>query len=61
MYVSKDVLNRYLVHSRAENSLKSAINVVFFSLCILVDMPMWGATAPRPPPPGYATGYIVTL
>ena len=52
VYVSKDVLNHYLVHFSAFNSLKSAKNVVFFSLCILVDMPMREAIAPLP---GYAT------
>ena len=41
-YVSKDVLNHYLVHSSAFNGLKSAKNVVFFSFCILVNMPMGG-------------------
>ena len=37
---SKDVLNHYLVHSSTFNDLKSAKNVVFFSFCILVGMPM---------------------
>ena len=45
MYVSKDVLNHYLVHSSTFNDLKSAKNVVFFSFCILVDMPVEGAIA----------------
>ena len=44
IHVSKDGLNHYLVHSSAQNSLKSAKNVVFFSFCILVDIPM-GAVA----------------
>ena len=41
-YVSNDVLNHYLVHSNAKNSLKNAKNVEFFPFCILVDMPMGG-------------------
>ena len=49
VYVSKGVLNHYLVQCNAFNSLKSAKNVVFFSFCILVDMPMGqGAIAPAP-------------
>ena len=40
IYVSKDVLNHFLVHSIAKNSLRSAKNVVFFLFCILVDRPM---------------------
>ena len=47
---SKDVLNHYLLHSSAFNGLKSAKNVVFFSFCILVDMPMGGGYSPPPPP-----------
>ena len=38
----KDVLNHYLVHSSSFNGLKSAKNVVLFSFCILVEMPMGG-------------------
>ena len=38
----KSVLNHYLVHSSAFNGLKSVENVVFFSFCILVNMPMGG-------------------
>ena len=61
VYVSKDVLNHYLVHCSAFNSLKSAKNVVFshsafWSTC------QWGggggvggAVAPHPFP-GYAAG-----
>ena len=42
-----------LIHSSARNSLKSAKSVVFFLLCILVDMQMRGAIAPfLPRPPG---------
>ena len=41
IYVSKDVLNHHLLHSSAFNSLKSAINVVFFSFFILVIAPSW--------------------
>ena len=41
-YVSKGVLNHNLVHANAFNGLKSAKNVVFFSFCVLVDMPMGG-------------------
>ena len=52
IYVPKDVLNHYLVHSSSLSGLKSAKNVMFFSFCILVDMPRGGAIAP---PPGYAT------
>ena len=48
-YVSKNVLNHYLVHSRAQNSLKSAKNVVFFPFCILVDISMGGGYSPPPP------------
>ena len=44
--ISKDVLNHYLIFSSAFNGLKSAKNVVFFSFCILFDMPMRGAIAP---------------
>ena len=55
VYVSKDVLNHYLVHSSAFKGLKSAKNVVFFSFCILVDMPMGGGLQPPRPPPGYTT------
>ena len=50
IYVSKEVLNHYFVHSRAINGLKSAKNVVFFPFCILVDIPMEGAIAPPPAP-----------
>ena len=56
VYVLKDVLNHYLVHCSACNSLKSAKNVVFFTFCILVDMPM-GVYSP-PGPLGYATGCV---
>ena len=42
IYVSKDVLNHYLVHSSAFSSLKSAKKVMYFSFCILVDMPLGG-------------------
>ena len=38
-----------LVHSSAFNCLKSAKNVVFFSFCILVNMPMGGYSSPSPP------------
>ena len=56
MYVSKNVLNHYLVHSSAFNGLKSAKNIVFFSFCILVNMPRSGSySLPPPAPPGYAT------
>ena len=51
IYASKDVLNHYLVHSSAQNSLKSAKNVVLFSFCILVDMPMGGYSPPPHPLP----------
>ena len=50
MYVLKDVLNYYLVHSSAFNCLKRATNVVFFSFCVLVDMPMGGGAIAPPPP-----------
>ena len=41
-------INHFLVHSSPKNSLRSAKNVVFFLFCILVDMPIGGATAPHP-------------
>ena len=47
--VLKDVLHHYLVHFSAFSDLKSAKNVVFFSFCILVDMPMGGRGGYRPP------------
>ena len=47
-YVSKGVLNHNLVHANAFNGLKSAKNVVFFSFCVLVDMPMGGGYSPAP-------------
>ena len=37
IYVSKDALNHFWVHSSAKNSLKRAKNVVFFLFCVLVD------------------------
>ena len=49
IYVSKDVLNHYLVHSSAFNGFKSVKNVVFFPFCILVDMPMGGYSPPATP------------
>ena len=58
MYVSKDVLNHYLVHSSAFNSLKSAKNVLFFHSAFWSTYQWGGVIAPRPPsppPPGYAT------
>ena len=42
IYVSKDALNHFLVHSSTKNSLRKAKNVVFSLFCILVDMPMGG-------------------
>ena len=48
----KNVLNHYLFHSSAQNSLKSAKNVVFFLFCILVDLSKGGLA----PLPGYAAG-----
>ena len=44
IYVSKDVLNHFLVHS-------SAKNVLCFLFCILVDKSMKGLTPPPTPPP----------
>ena len=55
MYVSKDVLNHYLVHSSTFDGPKRAKNVVFFSFCILVKLPMGGGSYSPPAPPGYAT------
>ena len=55
IYVSKDVLNHFLVNSNAKISLRRAKNVLYFLFCILVDRPMkklW-----PPPPPGYAIEY----
>ena len=60
-YVSKDVLNHYLVHSSAFNGLKSAKNVVFFSFCILVDMPMGGGGGAVAPPAPLVTLLAVTV
>ena len=57
-YVSKDVLNHNLVHSSTFNDLKSAKNVVFFSFCILVNMPMGEGLWPTP---GYATEVNIVL
>ena len=65
IYVSKDVLNNFLVNSSPKNSLERAKNVVFFLFCILVDKPMGrgggggggGRAIVTPAPlPGYATG-----
>ena len=56
MYVLKDLLNHYFVRSSAFNSLKSAKNVMFFSFCIFVDMPMGGGSYNAPP--GYAIAII---
>ena len=56
MYVSKDDLNHYLVHSSAFNGLRSAKNVVFFPFCILVDMPMGGGGEGYSPPPSLWRG-----
>ena len=39
MYVSKNALNNFLVHSRAKGCLRSAKNVVFLLFCILVVAP----------------------
>ena len=40
IYVSKDALNHFLVHSITKNSLRKAKNVVFSLFCILVDRPI---------------------
>ena len=48
MYVSKDPLNHFLVHSSAKNSLRRAKNEAFSLVCILVDRPM-GEDIARPP------------
>ena len=42
IYVSKDALDHFLVHSSTKNSLRRAKNVVFSLFCILVDRPMGG-------------------
>ena len=55
IYVSKDALNHFLVPSSAKkNILRSAKNVVFFLLCILVNKAIGreGAVASLP---GHAT------
>ena len=39
IYVLKDALNHFLVHSSAKNNLRRARNVLFFLFCILVDRP----------------------
>ena len=54
MYVWKDALNHFLVHSSSEK-LKTG---VFFLFCILVDRPM-GGQKPSPPPYGYATARFI--
>ena len=58
MYVSKDALNHFLVHSSAKNSLRRAKNVAFLLFCIWVDRPMGRIQPPPPAPPGYATADI---
>ena len=40
IYVSKDALNHFLVHSSTNNSLRKDKNVVFSLFCILVDRQM---------------------
>ena len=40
IYVLKDALNHFLVHSSINNSLRKDKNVVFSLFCILVDRPM---------------------
>ena len=42
IYVLKDALNHFLVHSSAKNSLRRAKNLLFFLFCIFVDKPMGG-------------------
>ena len=37
IYVSKDALNHFLVHSSTNNSLRKDKNVVFSLFCILVE------------------------
>ena len=57
MYVSKDALNHFLVHSSAKkNSLRRDKNVAFSLVCILVDRPV-GRICP-PTPPGDTTAEI---
>ena len=46
----KNVLNHYLVYFSAFNGLKSAKNVMLFSFCIWVNMPMGGLQPPCPFP-----------
>ena len=50
MYVSKDALNHFLVHSSAKSSLRRAKNVLFVLFSILVDRIMEEAIAPPAPP-----------
>ena len=59
IYVSKGALNHFLVHSSPFNGIKSAKNIVFFSFCILTDMPMGGGCSPPRPP--LATALFITL
>ena len=54
---SKKILKHYLVHSSAFNGLKSAKNLVFFSFCILVNMPM-GSYSPPPRSPWLRYGEL---
>ena len=54
MYVSKDALNHFLVHSRKKNSLWSATNEVFSLFCILIHWPI-GAAGAVASLPGFAT------
>ena len=55
----KNVLNHYLAHSSAYNSLRSDKNVFFFLFCILVDMPMRGGAAAPPPHPPWVRYWLL--
>ena len=48
-------LSHFSVHSSAKDSLRSAKNVIFLLLCILINKPMGDIIAPLPGRPGYAT------
>ena len=61
IYVSNDALNHFLANSSAKNSLKRALNVVFFLFCILVDRPIGGSYSPLPPPPPPPASPMATL
>ena len=46
--------------SLQKNRIRSAKNVIFSLLCILVDRPMGGVSTPNPPP-AYALAYRTNI